>query len=138
MSKLNVSSLGQLQFGDSLKTHDNLHSIVELLVEKVKAIPRSEDLHLNIDLIVYICLAIDNILRDSKLTDVDKFQLFTSVYTAVFPDTTPKEFKTILAVIDYLHGNSLISAISKAPWAVICRRMKSFVKIVLGVLSATN
>ncbi len=138
MSKLDISSLAQIEFGDSLKTHDNLHSIIQLLVEKIRIIPSCETLHLNIDLVVWICLAIDNILRDSKLKNVDKFQLFTSVYTTIYPDTTAKEFKTILMVVEYLHGIKIISAISKTPWAVICRRVKSVVKIILGVLSATN
>ena len=138
MSKLDISSLGQIEFGDSLKTHDNLHSIIQLLVERIKLIPSCETLHLNIDLVVWICLAIDNILRDSKLKNVDTFQLFTSVYTLVYPDTTAKEFKTILMVVDYLHGIKVISAISKTPWALIGRRIKSGLKLVIGLMSATN
>ena len=65
-NSLNTTSLEVLEFGDTLKTHDNLHSIIQLLVERIKLIPQNDTLHLNVDLIIWICNAIENILHDSK------------------------------------------------------------------------
>ena len=89
---------------------------------------------MNVDLIVYICKVIDQILADSKLTDIDKFKLFEQIYMAIFPDTTEKETKTIKMIIDYLHGVGEIKAI-KTNFGKVCRTMKSVIKVVLGVLS---
>lgn len=140
MSKtgLNTSSLDVLEFGDTLKTHDNLHSIIQLLVERIKLIPQPESLHLNVDLIVWICNAIDNILLDSKLKNVDKYELFVTIYKSIYPDTTDKEMKTIETIITYLHRIKIIAATSKTPWAKLCRGLKSVTKLVLGALSITS
>lgn len=140
MSKtgLNTSSLDTIEFGSSLKTHDNLHSMIQLLVERIKRIPQTETLHLNIDLIIWICNAIDNILQDSKLKNVDKYELFVTIYKQIFPDTSEKEMKTIEAIITYLHSIRIIAANAKTPWAKMCRGLKSIVKVVLGALSITS
>ena len=134
MSSLNVKSLGEIRFTTSLKSHSDIHSIIELIVKQIKEIPQYENLIMNVDLIVYICKVIDQILADSKLTDIDKFKLFEQIYMAIFPDTTEKETKTIKMIIDYLHGVGEIKAI-KTNYGKFCRTMKSVIKVVLGVLS---
>jgi hypothetical protein len=140
MSKtgLNITSLDSLEFGSSLKAHDNIHSIIQLLIERIKLIPQSESLQLNVDLIIWICNAIDNILLDSKLKNVDKYELFVTIYKTIFPETTDKEMKTVEAIITYLHHIKVIAAVSKTPWAKIARYFKSCVKIILGALSISS
>ena len=137
-TSLNTTSLEVLEFGDTLKTHDNLHSIIQLLVERIKIIPQNDTLHLNVDLIIWICNAIENILQDSKFKNGDKCQRFLTIYRQIYPDTTEKETKTIEAIITYLHRIKVISAVSKTPWAKIGRGLKSMTKLVLGALSITS
>jgi len=137
-NSLNLSSIDKLPYGESLKNHDNLHSIIQTLVEKIKLIPQVDGLHLNIDLIIWVCQAIDHILVDSKLKNVDKYQLFKSIYMVIFPETTEKEQKTIEAIVHYLHSIKIIAKINKTPWYVICSKLKSFAKLVLNVLSITS
>ena len=50
---------------------------------------------MNVDLVVYLCKCLDQILTDSNLKNIDKFNLFKQVYITLFPDTTEKEFETI-------------------------------------------
>lgn len=134
MSSLNIKSLSEIRFTTSLKSHSDIHSIIELIVKQIKEIPQFENLHINVDLIVYICKVIDQILADSRLESVDKFELFKQIYFSLFPDTTEKEIKTIKMIIDYLHGVGEIKAV-KTNFGKACRNIKSLVKVVLGVLS---
>ena len=100
---LNTSSLNKIIFTDTLKSHTDIHSIILLLVEKLNAIPSIQNLHMNVDLIVWLCLVIDQILTDSSLKNIDKFALFKSIYLQIYPDTAEKEFNTIKNIVDYLH-----------------------------------
>ena len=134
MTSLNISKIDDIKFNDTLKNHNDIHTIVSLIVDRVKQIPSFSDLHLNIDLIVYICKIIDHILVESKLHNIDKFNLFKEIYLNIFPDTTEKELKTIKATIEYLHNIKEIMAV-KTNWAKICRKIKSIGKVVLSVLS---
>ena len=134
MTTLNISSLKTIVYTDTLKVHNDLHSIVQLLVDKIKEIPNFGDLHMNVDLIVWVCLAIDQILTDSKLKDVDKLELFKQVYILIFPDTTDKEYQTISNIITYLHNISLITSV-KTNWGRILKAMRLFLKAGLSVLS---
>ena len=133
MTSLNISKIDDIKFNDTLKNHNDIHTIVSLIVDRVKQIPSFSDLHLNIDLIVYICKIIDHILVESKLHNIDKFNLFKEIYLNIFPDTTEKELKTIKATIEYLHNIKEIMAV-KTNWAKICRKIKSIRKVVLSFL----
>lgn len=134
MSSLNIKSLGEIRFTTTLKTHSDIHSIIDVIGKQIKEIPQYENLHLNIDLIVYVCKVIDQILADSKLTDIDKYKLFEQIYLAIFPDTSEQDFKVIKSVIEYLHNLGDIKAV-KTNWGKVCRSAKSLLKIVIGVLS---
>ncbi len=131
---LNTSSLNKIIFTDTLKSHTDIHSIILLLVEKLNAIPSIQNLHMNVDLIVWLCLVIDQILTDSSLKNIDKFALFKSIYLQIYPDTAEKEFNTIKNIVDYLHNIKKIASV-KTNYQKVCRNLKSFTKVVLSVLS---
>lgn len=131
---LNTSSLNKIIFTDTLKSHTDIHSIILLLVEKLNAIPSIQNLHMNVDLIVWLCLVIDQILTDSSLKNIDKFALFKSIYLQIYPDTAEKEFNTIKNIVDYLHNIKKIASV-KTNYQKVCRNLKSFAKVVLSVLS---
>ena len=131
---LNTSSLNKIIFTDTLKSHTDIHSIILLLVEKLNAIPSIQNLHMNVDLIVWLCLVIDQILTDSSLKNIDKFALFKSIYLQIYPETAEKEFNTIKNIVDYLHNIKKIASV-KTKYQKVCRNLKSFTKVVLSVLS---
>ena len=89
---------------------------------------------MNVDLIVWLCLVIDQILTDSSLKNIDKFALFKSIYLQIYPDTAEKEFNTIKNIVDYLHNIKKIASV-KTNYQKVCRNLKSFTKVVLSVLS---
>jgi hypothetical protein len=116
MSKLNTSSLKVLKFGHSLQTHDNIHGIINTITEHIRTIPQYDTLYLNCDLIVHICRAIENIVYDSKLKDIDKYELFMSIYGQIYPNPmTDQDKQTIKNIIELSNNNQLfkISKINK-------------------------
>lgn len=111
MSTLNTKALGSIIFTDTLKSHNDLHSIIQLLSDEIKKIPNYETLSMNVDLVVYICKCLDQILTDSNLKNVDKFALFKQVYITLYPETSDKEFETIKNIIEFLHNIKKISSV---------------------------
>ena len=111
MSTLNIKSLNSITFTDTLKSHNDLHGIITLLSDEVKKIPNYQNLSMNVDLVVYLCKCLDQILTDSNLKNVDKFNLFKQVYIILYPETTEKEFETIKNVIEFLHNIKKISSV---------------------------
>ena len=111
MSSLNTKAIGSIIFTDTLKSHNDIHSIIGLLVAEIQKIPEFGNLHMNMDLVVWICKCADQILTDSRLKNIDKFALFKEVYIKIFPDTTDKEFATIKNMIDYLHTIKKIGSV---------------------------
>lgn len=111
MSTLNIKSLNSITFTDTLKSHSDVHDIILLLSDEVKKIQNFQSLHMNVDLVVYLCKCLDQILTDSNLKNIDKFNLFKQVYIALFPDTTDKEFETIKNIIEFLHNIKKISSV---------------------------
>ena len=111
MSSLNTKALGSIIFTDTLKSHNDVHSIITLLSDEVKKIPNYQNLSMNVDLVVYLCKCLDQILTDSNLKNIDKFNLFKQVYITLYPTTTEKEFETIKNVIEFLHNIKKISSV---------------------------
>ena len=111
MSTLNIKSLNSITFTDTLKSHNDVHGIITLLSDEVKKIPNYQNLSMNVDLVVYLCKCLDQILNDSNLKNVDKFNLFKQVYIILYPQTTEKEFETIKNVIEFLHNIKKISSV---------------------------
>ena len=111
MSSLNTKSLSSIIFTDTLKSHNDIHSIIGILVAEIQKVPEFGNLHMNTDLIVWLCKCADQILTDSKLKNIDKFALFKEVYIKIFPDTTDKEFITIKNMIDFLHNIKKIGSV---------------------------
>ena len=89
---------------------------------------------MNVDLIVYICKLIDQILVDSKLKNIDKCKLFNEIYNHIYPDSSEKEIATIKAIIEYMHNINEFLPV-KTKWDKICKRSKSCLKILLSILS---
>ena len=111
MSTLNIKSLNSITFTDTLKSHNDVHGIITLLSDEVKKIPNYQNLSMNVDLVVYLCKCLDQILTDSNLKNVDKFNLFKQVYIILYPQTTEKEFETIKNIIEFLHNIKKISSV---------------------------
>ena len=98
--------VGDLNFKNQLNKHFVFHSLVAVLVKKIKEdIPKFEELKLNIELTLLCCNIVENTV--TKKTKVDKEKLVVDSLTEVFT-LTEEEQKTLKGQIDFLYDNKKI------------------------------
>ena len=90
---------------NSLSKHFVFHDLVNVLVTKIKEIPKFEQLKLNIELTLLCCNIVENSVK--KKLKVDKEKLVVDALTDVFT-LTEVEQKTIKDQIEFLHSNKRI------------------------------
>ena len=88
-----------------LSKHFIFHDLVNVLVTKIKEIPKFEQLKLNIELTLLCCNIVENTVK--KKTKVDKEKLVVDSLTEVFT-LTEQEQKTIKDQIEFLFTNGKI------------------------------
>jgi hypothetical protein len=94
-----------LNFKNSLNKHYVFYNLVEVLVKKIKAIPKIEELKLNLELTLLCCDIVENTV--SKKTKIDKQKLVNEALTQIFT-LTEEEQKTIKNQIEFLYDNGKI------------------------------
>jgi hypothetical protein len=90
---------------NSLSKHFVFHDLVNVLVTKIKEIPKFEQLKLNIELTLLCCNIVENSVK--KKTKVDKEKLVVDSLTEIFT-LTEEEQNTIKNHIEFLHSNKKI------------------------------
>ena len=95
---------------NSLSKHFVFHDLVNVLVTKIKEIPKFEELKLNIELTLLCCNIVENSVK--KKTKVDKEKLVVESLTQIFT-LTEEEQKTIKNHIEFLHTNKRIVKIDE-------------------------
>jgi len=95
---------------NSLSKHFVFHDLVNVLVTKIKEIPKFEELKLNIELTLLCCNIVENSVK--KKTKVDKEKLVVESLTQIFT-LTEDEQKTIKNHIEFLHTNKRIVKIDE-------------------------
>ena len=95
---------------NSLSKHFVFHDLVNVLVTKIKEIPKFEELKLNIELTLLCCNIVENSVK--KKTKVDKEKLVVDSLTEIF-NLTEEEQKTIKNHIEFLHTNKRIVKIDE-------------------------
>ena len=88
-----------------LSKHFIFHDLVNVLVTKIKEIPKFEQLKLNIELTLLCCNIVENTVK--KKTKVDKEKLVVDSLTEIFT-LNEEEQKTIKNHIEFLHSNKRI------------------------------
>ena len=98
--------VGDLNFKNQLNKHFVFHSLVAVLVKKIKEdIPKFEELKLNIELTLLCCNIVENTV--TKKTKVDKEKLVIDTLTEIFT-LNDDEQKTVKNQIDFLYDNKKI------------------------------
>lgn len=106
--------IGDLNFKNQLNKHFVFHSLVKVLVTKIKEdIPKFEDLKLNLELTLLCCNIVENTV--TKKTKVDKQKLVCDALTEVF-NLTEEEQKTTKGQIEFLFDNKKIIKVD------VCRK----------------
>jgi len=95
---------------NSLSKHFVFHDLVNVLVTKIKEIPKFEELKLNIELTLLCCNIVENSVK--KKTKVDKEKLVVESLTQIFT-LNEDEQKTIKNHIEFLHTNKRIVKIDE-------------------------
>ena len=90
---------------NSLSKHFVFHDLVNVLVTKIKEIPKFEELKLNIELTLLCCNIVENSVK--KKIKVDKEKLVVDSLTEIF-NLTDEEQKTIKNHIEFLFTNGKI------------------------------
>ena len=95
---------------NSLSKHFVFHDLVNVLVTKIKEIPKFEELKLNIELTLLCCNIVENSVK--KKTKVDKEKLVVESLTQIF-NLQETEQNTIKDHIEFLHTNKRIVKIDE-------------------------
>lgn len=104
-----------IQLSNSAATHLAIETLIVNIVTKVKNIPNVAVLKYDIELCKYICLIIENeVKNDPNQPKVDKLDIFIRVYTTVFKTLSDDEKTTLSNNIKFLLSNKLITEISTA------------------------
>ena len=109
---MNVSSLEHVDKTSKLHSYFGVNSIIDIVVAKIKEIPQHERLGRSIDLILFICLQIENLVKDNKIVGEKGFKLDIAV--KIFERLgfiKPEDKEFLINSVNYLHSSGGIKEV---------------------------
>ena len=109
---MNVSSLEHVDKTSKLHSYFGVNSIIDIVVAKIKEIPQHERLGRSIDLIRFICLQIENLVKDNKIVGEKGFKLDIAV--KIFERLgfiKPEDKEFLINSFNYLHSSGGIKEV---------------------------
>ncbi len=102
------------KFKNSLQTIKQKDALIKEIYSNIRSTFNNlDEIALNVELISYICDAIEEAVKTNSLTSVSKLEVFKEVYALLFTKEKMEENKEYLHnVINFLHDHHLIKAIS--------------------------
>ena len=98
-----------VQFQHSLEDHQTTYSTIDALVQKIQSIPNHQALKLNLELTLYVCKVVENIVgTKSKTSTIDKSNMVIQVFQTLFPDLTDEQINYLKTQISYFWSNKMI------------------------------
>ena len=98
-----------VSFQNSLQDHNTTFTTVDALVQKIQAIPNHQALKLDLELTLYVCKVVENIIGSkSKTSSIDKGNIVVTVFQAIFPSLSDDEIAYIRKQIQYFWSNKMI------------------------------
>jgi len=131
MTSLKTSSLENIKFKNSMKSHMTDSNIVAWIVSKVQEIENIEALKYNGELVLYICSVIECACLENKIK-TDKLDLFIQVYDKVF-EMSVQDKVVVTQMLDFLHKNNLIKGLKYPIFNCIKKGLKFFIPSFLGL-----
>lgn len=131
MTSLKTSSLENIKFKNSMKSHITDANIVAWVVEKVQQIENVEALKYNGELVLYICSVIECACLENKIK-TDKLDLFIQVYDKVF-EMSVQDKVVVTQMLDFLHKNGLIKGLKYPVYNAIKKGLKFLLPSFLGL-----
>lgn len=123
---MEASILEFIKITPNLKNHIVENKIVEIIVEKVRAIPQFEKLQRNMDLVLFVCDVIENLCHENNIKSKHqpkgfKLQMAQTVFERL--NWTKADDKDFLNnAVSFLHSSGRIK---KVPFL---KRLIAFVK----------
>ena len=131
MTSLKTSSLENIKFKNSMKSHMTDSNIVAWIVSKVQEIENIDALKYNGELVLYICSVIECACLENKIK-TDKLELFIQVYDKVF-EMSVQDKVVVTQMLDFLHKNNLIKGLKYPIFNFIKKGLKFFIPSFLGL-----
>lgn len=131
MTSLKTSSLENIKFKNSMKSHITDANIVAWVVDKVQQIENVEALKYNGELVLYICSVIECACLENKIK-TDKLDLFIQVYDKVF-EMSVQDKVVVTQMLDFLHKNGLIKGLKYPVYNAIKKGLKFLLPSFLGL-----
>ncbi len=102
------------KFKNSLQTIKQKDALIKEIYSNIRSTFNNlDEIALNVELISYICDAIEEAVKTNSLTSVSKLEVFKEVYALLFTKEKVEQNKEYLHnVINFLHDHHLIKAIS--------------------------
>jgi len=109
------SVLGQIGIKRTLESH-LMENVTKLnILNEIKAIPNYQDLKTSIELTLYVCKVVENLItKDHK---IDKKQMVIDILKQAFP-LTDDEINSIGVQIEFVHRIGKITKIKSYKWIV--------------------
>jgi hypothetical protein len=131
MTSLKTSSLDNIKFKNSMKSHMTDANIVAWIVEKVQQIENLDALKYNGELVLYVCSVIECACLENKIK-TDKLELFIQVYDKVF-EMSVQDKVVVTQMLDFLHKNNLIKGLKYPIFNFLKKGLKLFLPSFLGL-----
>jgi hypothetical protein len=131
MTSLKTSSLDNIKFKNSMKSHMTDANIVAWIVSKVQEIENLEALKYNGELVLYVCSVIECACLENKIK-TDKLELFIQVYDKVF-EMSVQDKVVVTQMLDFLHKNNLIKGLKYPIFNFLKKGLKLFLPSFLGL-----
>jgi hypothetical protein len=97
-------------FKNSLADHVTVNTTVQDIIAKVQTIPNHPTLKMDLELTLYICKVVENIVSPKvKTSTIDKSNIVVQVFQGIFPDMTDTDIEYIKKQIQYFWSNKMIT-----------------------------
>lgn len=92
-------------YSGSFKNHYVENIMIKQVIDEVKLIPNYQVLKSDVDMIIRICLIIEQVFVKHNLKKRNKKEVFFQIYTQIFTNVTEQDKVLISNVIDNLHAD---------------------------------
>ena len=111
---MNVNSVNLIGKSKTLNNHICVNSIIDIIVNDIKNIPQYQSLNKSIDLVLHICLLIENLVNDNNIKGEPNFKLDMAVKIyEKLGNVKPDDKEFLINSIKFLHSNGKIKKVKK-------------------------
>lgn len=103
--------MDKIKPNDKIKRLEKIAELSKAIEAKVKLMPDVADLKFDPDIILYVCNVIENNIKQNETKSIDKKKIVLDILQKCHT-FTPAEIVILNKMIEFLHSNHLIKAIT--------------------------